>query len=73
LTDELVKTWFEFDKGKGSALNQLNGPAGILLNGDSILVADFENHRIMRWRFGATEGELVAGGNGVGDALNQLN
>ena len=26
----------------------------------------------MRWRFGATEGELIAGGNGHGDALNQL-
>ena len=27
----------------------------------------------MRWRFGATEGELVFGGNGLGSALNQLN
>ena len=26
----------------------------------------------MKWRFGTTEGELVAGGNGEGDALNQL-
>ena len=26
----------------------------------------------MRWRFGATEGELVAGGNGWGSAMNQL-
>jgi len=73
LTDELVKTWFEFDKGKGSALNQLNYPSCIIIHGDSLLVADTRNHRVMKWRFGATEGELFAGGNGQGSALNQLN
>ena len=58
--------------GKGSALNQLNNPVGITIDGDSILIADSANNRVMRWRFGATEGELVAGGNGLGSALNQL-
>ena len=73
MTDELVNIWFEFDKGKGNDLNQLNNPMGILFNGDSLLIADTGNDRIMKWRFGATEGELVVGGNGRGSALNQLN
>ena len=28
---------------------------------------------MIRWRFGATKGDLVAGGYGKGDSLNQLN
>ena len=31
------------------------------------------NHRVMRWRDGATAGEIVAGGKGAGDMLDQLN
>ena len=35
-------------------------------------VADFANHRVIRWRAGARVGEMVAGGNGRGDRLDQL-
>ena len=36
----------------------------------SLLVADFENHRIMRWAPGATQGTVVAGGHGRGTPLS---
>ncbi|CAF0807415.1 unnamed protein product [Adineta steineri] len=38
-----------------------------------IYVSDYENHEVRRWKQGDDEGDLVAGGNGQGDHLNQLN
>ncbi|CAF0820235.1 unnamed protein product [Adineta steineri] len=38
----------------------------------SIYVSDCENHEVRRWKQGDTKGELVAGGNGKGNHLNQL-
>ena len=59
--------------GKGSELNQLFYPTGIALDlsGD-LYVSDMYNHRIQRWRPGATVGITAAGGNGFGNAPNQL-
>ena len=37
-----------------------------------VLVADPFNHRVVRWREAAREGEVVAGGNGAGNRLDQL-
>ncbi|CAF1311067.1 unnamed protein product [Adineta steineri] len=37
-----------------------------------IYVSDLENHEVRRWKEGDEQGELVAGGNGQGDHLNQL-
>jgi sugar lactone lactonase YvrE len=39
----------------------------------TIYVADHDNCRIMAWKSGATAGQIVAGGNGVGNQMNQLN
>ena len=36
-------------------------------------VADFGNARIMRWMKGATQGNIIVGGNGEGRQSNQLN
>jgi secreted PhoX family phosphatase len=36
-------------------------------------VADFGNHRVMRWCKGAGEGRVVVGGNGQGEQSNQFN
>ena len=45
----------------------------IAVEGDgSVLVCDNRNDRVVRWREGATAGEVVAGGNGRGDRLDQL-
>ncbi|CAF0899357.1 unnamed protein product [Adineta steineri] len=38
-----------------------------------IYVSDRENHEVRRWKQGDKQGELVAGGNGKGNHLNQLN
>lgn len=59
--------------GEGSALNQLDFPYFIFVDHErSVFVADGDNHRIVKWPFGATEGIIVAGGNGPGHELNQL-
>ena len=39
---------------------------------ETIYVADFENHRIVEWKCGATSGRVAAGGNGEGDGDSQL-
>ncbi|CAF4401828.1 unnamed protein product, partial [Adineta steineri] len=38
-----------------------------------IYVSDYKNHEVRRWKEGDGKGNLVAGGNGKGDHLNQLN
>lgn len=40
-------------------------------NGD-LFVSDRDKHEVKRWRKGEKEGTTVAGGNGRGDQLNQL-
>ena len=38
----------------------------------TIYVADFRNHRIVEWKSGATNGKVIAGGNGRGNRNDQL-
>ena len=59
--------------GKGTELDQLYYPTGIALDpsGD-LYVSDMYNHRIQRWKPGATVGITAAGGNGFGDGQSQL-
>ena len=57
----------------GSELNQLEFPFGIFVDDNqAIYVADFGNHRIVKWAQGASSGQLVAGGNGGGKNDDQL-
>ncbi|CAF1249539.1 unnamed protein product [Adineta steineri] len=54
--------------GEGNELNQLNSPGFISVDeNQSIYISDRDNNRVMKWRKGAKEGIVVAGGN-----LNQL-
>ena len=39
----------------------------------TIYVAEWGNHRIVEWKSGATNGQVVAGGNGQGNRNDQLN
>ncbi|CAF1016881.1 unnamed protein product [Adineta steineri] len=41
-------------------------------NGD-LYIADWVNNDVRRWQEGDTQGTVVAGGNGFGNACNQLN
>ncbi|CAF3363641.1 unnamed protein product, partial [Rotaria sp. Silwood2] len=38
----------------------------------TVYVADQSNHRIVEWKWGATSGQVVAGGNGQGSGAHQL-
>ena len=62
--------------GIGTALNQLDDPEGVYLDqAGNIYVADGGNNRILMFppnSTSATMGTVVAGGNGLGTALNQL-
>jgi sugar lactone lactonase YvrE len=40
---------------------------------DTVFIADCENHRIVAWKKGDNEGHVVAGGQGQGNGLHQLN
>ncbi|CAF1396320.1 unnamed protein product [Adineta steineri] len=57
--------------GRGDQLNQLCLPHGIHVDDDhqTIYIADYSNRRIVEWKCGAKNGQVVAGGNG-GDQLN---
>jgi len=61
--------------GKGNQLNQFDRPNEIYVDDQqqTIYVADFGNHRIIKWSFGERNGEVVAGGNGQGNRIDQLN
>lgn len=41
-------------------------------NDGSLYVCDFEKHEVRRWKVGETNGTIVAGGNGRGSRLDQL-
>ena len=61
--------------GCGNAINQLRYPHGFDIDDDnqSIVIADFGNDRIVEWQIGASHGKVIAGGQGRGNRLNQLN
>ncbi|CAF1991188.1 unnamed protein product [Rotaria magnacalcarata] len=65
------------DKGWGNATNSLITPFGLCIDDDddqTVVVADYRNHRIMQWKKGDTmNGQVVAGGNGSGNGFDQLN
>ncbi len=63
------------ENGEGDQTNQLYHPDGICIDDDDqcIYIADSYNNRIVEWKFGANNGQVVAGGNGEGNRMDQLN
>ncbi|CAF4808261.1 unnamed protein product, partial [Rotaria sp. Silwood2] len=60
--------------GEGSATNQLALPHGLFVDDDqTIVIADYWNHRIIQWKKDDTNGQVVAGDNYAGKRLDQLN
>ncbi|CAF2736228.1 unnamed protein product [Rotaria sp. Silwood2] len=61
--------------GLGEATNQFNGPFGIARNPTSkvFYISDSGNNRVIQYAQNAAVGTVVAGGNGAGNANNQLN
>ncbi|UJR06937.1 hypothetical protein I4U23_011226, partial [Adineta vaga] len=57
----------------GKELNKLNGPRGFDLDDDlTLYIADEMNHRVVRWKMNAIQGEVIAGSDGKGNGVNQL-
>lgn len=55
----------------GSLANQLYYPSGIFVDKNyDLYIADAQNHRVQKWKAGATSGVTVAGGNGNAYQLN---
>ncbi len=55
-------------------MNQLTFPHAIFVDNDNtIYIADSENNRIVQWKYGEKEGQVIAGGNGKGNRNDQLN
>ena len=50
-------------------------PTGICIDDDdqSIYITEWNNHRVVRWKFNWEEGEILAGDNGQGNRTDQLN
>jgi len=60
--------------GTGPAYLNMGGGGGVYADtGGNVYVADYNNHRIVKWAHGATSGTVVAGGNGQGSSSNQIN
>ncbi|CAF2122252.1 unnamed protein product, partial [Rotaria magnacalcarata] len=59
---------------EGGATNQLYYPHGLFVDDDqTVVIADWGNHRIIQWKKDdTTNGQVVAGGNGQGNGLHQL-
>ncbi|CAM4984759.1 unnamed protein product [Rotaria socialis] len=62
------------DTGGVGATNRLRYPQGLFVDDNqTVVIADCWNHRITQWKNGnTTNGQVVAGGNGGGNGLNQL-
>ncbi|CAF3561072.1 unnamed protein product [Rotaria sp. Silwood1] len=59
------------DHEAGNATNQLDRPFGLFDEDDgTIFIADHWNDRIVQWKVGDTNGQVVAGGFGGGNPLN---
>ncbi len=58
----------------GDEINQFHKPWGLFVDDDdeTVYVVDRYNHRIVEWKWGATSGQVVAGGNGSGSGAHQL-
>lgn len=62
-----------YNSGRGRSTSFSHCCAISVDEDESIIIADYGNHRIVEWKFGATKGQVIAGGNGPGNKLNQLN
>ena len=60
--------------GRGNAINQLFCPYGLDIDDDnqSIVIADCWNHRIVEWKIGASNGEVIAGGRGTRKSIRSI-
>ena len=71
--DKTKNTLVAGGNGEGDRLDQLDYPRYVFVDDEgAVYVSDWNNHRVMKWVKGATEGIVVAGGRGKGRDLTQL-
>ncbi|CAF3347113.1 unnamed protein product [Rotaria socialis] len=59
---------------EGYATNELDHPCGLVIDEDqAVVIADSYNDRVVQWKFGDTNGQVIAGGRDRGNRLDQLN
>ncbi|CAF0725519.1 unnamed protein product [Adineta steineri] len=59
---------------KGQESNQLDRPLGIFIDKNkNIFIADYDNDRIVEWKYNAREGQIIAGRNGEENQMDLLN
>ncbi|CAF0824702.1 unnamed protein product [Adineta ricciae] len=59
--------------GPGNASDQVWFPNGLFVDGDrTMIIGEWENHRVTLWKMGDTNGEVVAGGHGPGNQSDQF-
>jgi sugar lactone lactonase YvrE len=54
-------------------ISNVDGWGLSMANDEYIYVSDYIKHEVKRWKIGETNGTVVAGGNGAGSRLDQLN
>ncbi|CAF1423644.1 unnamed protein product [Adineta steineri] len=55
-------------------IKSISLPVGIFIDKNkNIFIADYSNHRIVEWKYNTKQGQTIAGGNGKGNRMNQLN
>jgi tripartite motif-containing protein 71 len=60
---------------QGSKLNQLDTPSGLYVDDEHqcIYIADYENHRVVEWKYDTKHGQVVIGRNGHDHRILRLN
>ncbi|CAF2408543.1 unnamed protein product [Rotaria sp. Silwood2] len=69
-----VVRWPRQNGTNGETIISNVGCHGLSIDDDGFLyIADFDKHDVRRYRMGENQGTVVAGGNGAGNRLDQLN
>ncbi|CAM4905483.1 unnamed protein product [Rotaria socialis] len=69
-----IMKWPRQNSGNGQIIiSNINCYGLVIDKYGFIYVSDCEKHEIRKWKIGDQNGKLVAGGNGKGENLNQLN
>jgi sugar lactone lactonase YvrE len=74
LSNRRVVRWPRRNGRSGETLISNIDCHDLIMDNDGYLyVSDVEKHEVRRWKMGETNGTIVAGGNGQGNLLDQLN
>ena len=68
-----IMRWPRHNGTSGEVIISYVRPYGMAMDSEGYLyVSDWEKHEVRRWKIGDWSGEVVAGGNGKGNRLDQL-